>query len=125
MRDRSSGCYQISRAWADDVYNREHTGSNLRIHPGCFCCSGAGLTCSIKGSGPYVQVSRWQASRGKATPNAYEELLTASPAEKELLIFSWQITSVCMGKNIKVPSQKRARETEQIYLFLSSIVRAL
>ena len=118
MHDIQPGCYQTSSAWEYDVYNREHTGSNLRIHLGYLYYIGVGLTYFIKGNGPYVQVSRWQASLGKETQKAYEQLFTASPAENEVMIFSLQIISVCMGKNIKAPLQKRARETEHILLIL-------
>lgn len=72
MHDIHSGCYQISGAWEYDVYNREHTGSNLHIHLGYLYYTGVGLTDIIKGNGPYVQVSSWQASQGNETQEACE-----------------------------------------------------
>lgn len=118
MHDIHCCCYQISSAWEYDVYNMEHTGSNLCIHLGYLYYTRVGLTYFIQGNGPYAQVSRWQASRGNETQEAHKELFTASPDENEVMISSLQIISACMCKNIKAPLQMQENETEPILLIL-------
>lgn len=118
MHDIHSCCYQISRAWEYDVYNREHTGSNLCIHLGYLYYIRVGLTYFIQGNGPYARVSRWQASRGNETQEAHKELFTASPAENEVMILGLQMISACMCKNIKAPLRMQENETEHILLIL-------